>query len=429
MQRGYIYWHEEAETWRLKYRTNELIDGSLKRVHKNVRLCRADGSDHHRLCAEKGEHRLRRTKEGAVIVPKNLEAVRDAVLKAVNVNKPNTNRAQDMLIADFWEQCFVPYCETPIALTGKPRKKPSTMYGYRQIWRQHLAGHFGKMTLQEYEPGMGTQFLESLTGTQSKATLKHIKALGSSLFKRAVVEHRIKMNPWHDVEMPEDAIESAATEHYSLEEAEDTIRALCGHTDAQLVMALSCFLGLRPGEIAALRWEDFDAESVHIRRSVVRGHVDTPKTLESMAPLPIIGQVRVPLELWWQESGRRTEGYVFESRNGTPGDLHNLIGRVIRPHVEGKAKCVRCKRVPADAPGLRWKTLYAGRRGAITAMIEANEGDAHVGQGWARHKSMSTTLAFYKKAVSSKRLMEGAKKLEAVVGMKKLAATNDNATE
>jgi len=63
-------------------------------------------------------------------------------------------------------------------------------------------------------------------GRRARNTLKHIKALGSSLFKRAVIEQRIKVNPWHDVSMPDDAIQSEITKHYTLEEAENIISAL-----------------------------------------------------------------------------------------------------------------------------------------------------------------------------------------------------------
>jgi integrase len=131
---------------------------------------------------------------------------------------------------------------------------------------------------------MGTEFLQSLTDTQGKNTLKHVKALGSSIFKRAVKEKRVKVNPWHDVEMPDDAIESKQTKHYTMEQAEDMISALVDHIDCQLILALSCFLGLRPGETAALKWEDFDAESVHIRRSVVFGIVGTNRSPQFNQP-------------------------------------------------------------------------------------------------------------------------------------------------
>jgi integrase len=180
-------------------------------------------------------------------------------------------------------------------------------------------------------------------------------------------------------------------------EAEDMISALVDRVDCQLILALSCFLGLRPGEIAALRWEDFDTEEVHIRRSVVRGKVGTPKTLEALADLPLIDRARIPLELWRRKSGL-TKGWVFPSANNTPIDLHNIIARIIRPAIEAK--------------GLRWKGIYAGRRGAGTAIIEITNGNAAVGQALLRHKNMSTTLAFYKKQISAEALRAGMKLLD-----------------
>jgi integrase len=349
---------------------------------------------------------------------KSVKLLRNEFMQKINTEQARGRAIQkDMGVADFWETCYLPYCEEIVQLTGKARKKPSTVRGYKQIWKQHLKTHFGKTTLQEYEPFMGTQFLQSLTSTQGKNTLKHIRAVGTSLFKRAVIEQRIKVNPWHDVTMPDDAIESERTKHYTLEEAENIIFALVDHVDCQLVMALSCFLALRPGEIAALCWEDFDSESVNIRRSVVRGIVDVPKTAESIATLPLIDQVRVPLELWRQKSGDRKEGYVFESRNGTPVDLHNLISRVIKPHVEGKKECERCGKVPKKS-GVEWKTLYAGRRGACTAAVEATNGNYAVAQALLRHKSMTTTLNVYKKAITPEAFKNGMRLLEAAANGK-----------
>jgi len=314
----------------------------------------------------------------------------------VNAQQTETP-GQDMRVVDFWEQRYLPHCEEVKAITGQPRKTPATVRGYRQIWNQHLKTHFGAMTLQEYTPHTGTRFLDSLTGTQGKATLRHIKACATSLFKRAVNEQHIQVNPWHDVQMPDDAEDSAPTQHYTVEEAENIISALVDRVDCQLIMALACFLGLRPGEIAALRWEDFDAENVNIRRSVVRGIVGTPKTQESIASLPLIDRVIVPLELWRQKSPD-TSGWVFPSVNNTPIDLHNLVARIIRPAIEKQ--------------GLVWKSLYAGRRGAGTAIIARTNGNAAIGQALLRHKNMSTTLTFYKKQIPAGDLRAGMKMLE-----------------
>jgi integrase len=120
-----------------------------------------------------------------------------------------------------------------------------------------------------------------------------------------------------------------------------------------------------------------------------------------------------------KDAEKPKEGYVFPSRNDTPVDLHNLIARVIRPHVEGPAykskgkaqPCVRCGRVP-KASGVRWKTLYAGRRGAATAVIEKNNGNLAIGQALLRHKSQITTATFYKKAITPQAFAAGMKRLE-----------------
>ena len=370
-QLGRIY--EASGKFYVQYRITE----NGKRVQRSRFLCVKD--DRHRSKSDR-----------------SVKLLRDEFMLTIN-SQQSEQPDRDMRVTDFWEQRYLPYCEEIVQLTGQPRKTPATVRGYKQIWRQHLKSHFGNLTLQEYAPHLGTAFLESLTGTQGKATLRHIKACATSLFKRAVNEQRIKVNPWHDVQMPDDAIESAPTQHYTMAEAEDIISALVGRVDCQLVMALACFLGLRPGEIAALRWEDFDGENVHIRRSVVRGIVGTPKTQESIASLPLIDRVRVPLELWRLQSPDAS-GWVFPSAHNTPIDLHNLAARVIRPALA--------------SAGLVWKGLYAGRRGAGTAIIARTNGNAAVGQALLRHKNMSTTLTFYKKQIPDGDLRAGLKLLD-----------------
>jgi integrase len=361
----------------------------------------------HRLCERNDKYYSSKAKA--------VKLLRDEFMLTVSTRQGRAV-AEDMRIVDFWEQRYLPYCNETLQLTGRPRKKPSTIRGYKQIWTQHLKSHFGNITLQGYEPRLGTMFLQSLTGTQGKATLKHIKALGSSLFKRAVIEQRIKVNPWHDVAMPDDAIESSRTPHYTWEEAENIISALVDRVDCQLIMALACFLGLRPNEIAPLRWEDFDGEWLHIRRGYVRGKLDVPKTRESIRSVPLVDRVRVPLELWRQKSKNPTEGWLFPSEGTLPEsrivapelkhlagcfsplDLHNVISRVIVPALKEKK--------------LTWKPLKAGRTGACTEVIERSNGNAALAQALLGHKDMATTTSIYKKQVSLPALQNGMRLLD-----------------
>jgi len=332
----------------------------------------------------------------------------------LSVNRREAAAGEDMSIAAFWDR-YLAYCEA-IVVGGRPRKKPSTVRGYRQLWNQHLKAHFGNRTLQQYEARWGTAFLQGLTATQRETTLRHISALASTIFSYAVVEQRLRSNPWADVVFPKDAIVGPRTPHYSWAEAENMISVLIDRVDCQLIVSLACFLGMRPSELAALRWEDVDKEWIHIRRAYVNCKLDVPKTPESIASIPLVDRVRVPLELWRQKSGNPTEGWLFPSggtlpekrivapemrhfANGpAPLDLHNLANRVIAPTLK--------------ATGLNWRGLRSGRPGAITEVIERSGGNAALAQGLARHKLMSTTTDVYKRSISQTALLNGMKLLE-----------------
>ena len=205
-----------------------------------------------KLCQKDAKHYSKKSQAVRLLLQNFMHKLNQ---EHANTGPYAVNRAANMTVVDFWETRYLPCCEDVLPLTGLPRKKPSTVRGYKQIWHQHLNPHFGKLTLQEYEPYIGTQFLRGLTATQNKTTIRHVKALGSSLFKHAVNENRIKVNPWHDVLMPDDAIDSNPTEHYTWEEAENMITALIDHVDCQLIVALACFLGIRT-------WRDCRAERV-----------------------------------------------------------------------------------------------------------------------------------------------------------------------
>jgi integrase len=171
------------------------------------------------------------------------------------------------------------------------------------------------------------------------------------------------------------------------------ISALVEHVDGQLVLALACFLGLGPAEVAGLQWGDIDKDWIHIQRNRLLGEAVPPKTTERAADVPILDQVRVPLKLW------RKKAECTDASWWVIPDLHNLVGLVIKPHIRGNKECARCSKIPA-ASGVEWKGLYAGRRGACTAVIEATGGNYALAQALLRHKRMTTTLNVYKKQIT-----------------------------
>jgi integrase len=347
----------------------------------------------HKLCSKD-----RNTGHGSKSA-KAVQALAEDHMRVVNAAVAPTPSA-NLTVVEFWEKNYLPYCEIGWKGTGM---RASTIKGFKQVWNQHLKSHFGTVTLQNYTAVMARRFLSTLKTKQGKNTLKHIRSLASAMFSEAIERDLVNgANPWH-VKIPKDCKESAPTQHYTMEEAENLISALVDHVDAQLVIALSCFLGFGPAEISGLQWGDVDEDWIHIRRSkLAHGEVGPLKTKERMAPIPIIDQVRVPLELW------RAKCVATGVGDWVILDLPNMINRVIKPHVVGGKMCERCEKTP-KASGVTWKALYAGRRGAITAVIEATGGNYAVAQALARHKTMTTTLSVYKKQITPQGFVAGMK--------------------
>jgi integrase len=370
MGSGYVY--KKSGAWHLQFYQNEKnAAGELVQVRRSKKLCEVKG-----------------------VTQKHVNGLAAAEMAKVETRTCTTD---GMPVTEFWEHRYLPYCEKEWKGTGM---RASTVRGFKQVWRQHLKGHFGKITLQEYTADKARKFLSSLKTKQGKNTLKHIRALASAMFSEAVERNIRADNPWH-VKLPKDCKETKATEHYTMEEAENLISVLIDHVDAQLVIALSCFLGLGPAEISGLQWGDVDPDWINIRRNKPsHGKVGPPKTKERMAPLPIIPQVRIFVELWRGKCEDTAPGaWVIV-------DLPNMVNRVIKPHVMGGRKCEWCEKTP-KASGVPWKGLYAGRRGAVTAIIEATGGNYAVAQAIARHKSMTTTLNVYKKQITPQGLLAG----------------------
>jgi integrase len=371
-QSGHIY--EASGAFFVRYYVSEIVDGRRTRVQRSYRLCDKDDKYHSRTC----------------------KAVKQKAAEHMDTVNANAAPVNDQTIAAFWEKTYLPFAEENL--------RASTVHGYKQIWGQHLSTHFGTTALKDYKTHMGSLFLTSLAKKLGRATIQHIRSLASGIFAHAVNVGVIESNPWHDVKVLGKTKEPGETAQYTLEEAEDIISALVEHVDCQLIVALAFFLGLRPGEIQGLRWEDVDSVAddqglqwIHIRRAVARNVIGETKTTSSVASLPLIAPVLTPLNLWRAKRGYPVEGWIFPNGKGKPVDLRSVIGRTIVPTLAAKK--------------IEWKTLYAGRRGAATILTQLT-GDALAAKELLRHKNIAVTTDKYVKAIPEA-LLKGIKLLEA----------------
>ena len=90
--------------------------------------------------------------------------------------------------------------------------------------------------------------------------------------------------------------------------------------------------GLRAGELAGLRIEtgdvDLTKKLIHVRRSVSEGAEQSPKSRNAYRWLPIDDDLVTMLKA---HIGDRRSGYVFQSGNGAPVRLNNILSRMLHP--------------------------------------------------------------------------------------------------
>jgi len=254
---------------------------------------------------------------------------------------------EDCEIADFVEKAYLPW--------AKSNKRPATYNGYEKLWNARVKGHVGQMRLSEYKPFHASRYLGELAPRMTTASLQHIRALLSGIFAHAVADGRVDVNPIRDAKCRVNPKASRKVEHYTAKEMRGILTVLRGRE--RVVMTLA-FIGLRPAEIIGLRWDDVSQDAIHVQRSMWRGQLsDGGKSKRSRRMVPI-GPVVAAILAEHQQQFPSVSGFVLENTIGTALDTSGL------------AKLVRESIRPILAKhGYNWKTMYAGRHGAIT---EAN---------------------------------------------------------
>ncbi len=360
-QRGYIY--EQSNAFHVRYYT--LVDGVRKQ--RSHRLCTKDRATG---CGSPSAKAVRQLCED--------------FMRTINTDAPAEPAA--LTVVEFWETIYLPFIEGNL--------KHSTVWGYKQVWNQHLKNHFSNVLLNDYKTPKMSMFLTSLSRTLKPRTLHSIKFLASGLFAHAVASGHCETNPIRDAMVLGKTLQNGETKSYTLQEAEQIINALVDHVECQLIMALAFFAGLRKGEIMGLQWEDVEGECLHVRRAFGRGEVGTPKTRRSARAVPLIAPLKVLLGLW-RRQGTGT-GWVFPGERNEAMGLDGVAARVIRPALK--------------RAGVPWKGFHACRRGLGTT-LRALTGNSNAGRDVLGHGDVKVTQDHYEHAMPEEAL-RGMKLLE-----------------
>ena len=303
-----------------------------------------------------------------------------------------------------------------LAGKGEDRRAWSTRHRYECYLKSWIEPRWGKEELAAIKTPIVEEWLEQLIPLERKhhklksgqaakrdskplapATKAKIRNLMSVLFNHAIRWEFTDRNPIRGLTRGSGVRQSSKREKVPdiLEVAE--MQAIIAELQLRerVLLFLDMTTGLRRGELAGLKWQDIDFESMQIdvNRSVVSQVVGRCKTEASQKPVPMDGCTAQLLQSWFQATPyRNPEDWVFASNSSRAGEKRGKqplwLQTIMRYHIPPVVEQLGItKRVS-------WHTF----RRTFATLLKANGEDIKVVQELLRHGSTRVTLDIYAQA-------------------------------
>jgi integrase len=273
----------------------------------------------------------------------------------------------------FYENRFLPQREEQWKITSRPKTKRFIQNYLLKRFGDILLGDLNKFTLQSYLNEMAPHF--------SKSLLMKIRVYLKSILDEAVELEMLVKNPAGKLSLPRSG-KRIKTRHLTAEQ----IPAIVSHLSDRdrLIVRMFLVLGLRPGEMFALRWNDKQGNSLRIDSSIIEGVEVETKTEESDSFVWLPASIDTELEFWRSAStDSRPDAFIFPSKRRTAIGTNNFLFRVLKQ--AGKK---------AGIPGVTHQMLRRTCSTYMAQVTSVKDVQAHL-----RHSSAKTTLEHYIKSV------------------------------
>jgi len=194
--------------------------------------------------------------------------------------------------------------------------RPSAQRSTETILRVHLVPCFGDAELRTIDAESIEALRADLLRTRAPKTTANVLAVLSSLLRAAVRWGYLEASPMDDV--PKVVVPPQPFDFWTANESERFLSAVEEHEPRHAAFfRVALRTGLRQGELYALEDHDLnlDGRSVHVQRSLVRGHLGPPKGGRTRrVPLTEDLVARLRAAGW----GRGTRRRLFTRTDGRP---------------------------------------------------------------------------------------------------------------
>lgn len=274
-----------------------------------------------------------------------------------------------------------------------PRVASSTFERYMSIYNTHIKDSVvGDMKVKDIQQ-MHLQHYMNEKKSLSKSSLKKIYELLDNVFRFAISNNIIRINPIQEVKLPSSDVKPKEIDILTLEEQKAYMNAL-KMCKLKVLFITLLYTGMRIGETIALKWDNvnFDEGTITVCESFKKvkqykadgsssniSVTKAPKTEKGNRCIPIPQSLVLELKIYKLSSNKSKDNLVFCSRNGTPLE-QNTIRR---------AHAVTCQEA-----SIRVVTLHTLRHTFATRSIEAGI-DVKTISELLGHASIEITLNTY----------------------------------
>lgn len=221
----------------------------------------------------------------------------------------------------------VELCEEVLKDKGK-KLKPTSYNTYTCFFRKHIVPFFNKKKVTEIKPLDIKKWYDNFT---DRSTLITCEAIIKPAFEMAILDEHISTTPFiiRKPKMKPSDYEMKPFNHKELQKILDYNHEVIGN-----FFAISCFTGMRTGELFGLRWQDvnFKNREISIEQQFTKGYLQTPKTRKSK------NTIDLPIEaLPYFEKQRLKTGlkkYVFYAPRGEPFKNTSYVNILLKKMLE-----------------------------------------------------------------------------------------------
>ncbi|MGB2837494.1 MAG: site-specific integrase [Candidatus Sulfotelmatobacter sp.] len=302
---------------------------------------------------------------------------------------------------------------------GRDGKAYSTRNRKTQVLNRWVLPHWGKHELRAIKTVAVEQWLKSLVTSKfgrrkllAGGTREKIRDAMGSVFNHAIRWEFTDRNPIAGAGKGSGVRVSAKRERIpDILEVEEMhlLLGVLGIREKAMVF-LDMPSGLRRGELAGLKWEDFDFKNLHVSvtRSLVDQHVGPVKTEASKKLMPIDEYVAHDLLAWYEVTPyKKPSDYVWATDANRAGAKRGKqpvwLSAVMRDYIQPAARKLGITK------RMSWHTF----RHTFSTLLKGNGEDVKVVQELLRHSTAKMTLDTYTQALSPQKRAAQSK----VVGM------------